>query len=106
MTVDGEARGLFTQIPWTDAYSGWICQYDSSITSNSTTLDETVVCLNHYMNTSNAVPAYIEIPNLIGHWNCTAEPVDTSDDTQIVECRNRLPDEDIEGIYEVGQYRW
>ena len=104
MTTDWEARGLFTQIPFTDTYSGWICYNDPTITFPNTTIDFSVVCRNHFLESSN-LPTPLLTANNIGTWACEA-PVADASNVQIVECRNNLPDEIGNREYPQGTYRW
>ena len=75
MTVDGQMRGLFTQIPWSDAYSGWVC-------INSVSAVNSVSCVNHYMSSSQFIPTLLpESLNKVGYWECTVSEIDISDST-------------------------
>ena len=111
MTTDGEVRGLFTQIPFTSTYSGWVCKYDPNATAPvvppAVETDYTVVCNSHFL-TSIEVPApIIDDSTLINadSWICTVKPVDNSNDTQVIECVNYLPIENDDG-YGTGLWRW
>ena len=113
MTVDGEARGLFTQISFTDTYSGWLCKYDPSATAPDTvdlatsTIDYTVVCQAHYLSGIEVPAPILDDSTVISSksWICEAQLVDDSSDTQVVECANYLPTESDDG-YSRGLYRW
>ena len=119
MTVEGEARGLFTQIPGTSSYSGWVCRYDPNVAPpvsdpnapasphDPIVVDHTVVCTSHYLADIDVPAPIIDESTLqtTDGWTCEAFEKDDCDNSQVIECVNYLPTENEEG-YSTGLWRW
>ena len=96
-SVNVYSVGLFTQIPRTLDYSGWVCQIDPTVSSTT--------CSPQFVQnlTTTPVPTDFTSEEPEGSWVCT---VSRNDQTLVntVVCKNSMPVE--QGSYANAIFRW
>ena len=91
--------GLFTQLPWQDNYSGWVCKVEP--------VADAYTCGSFYIESflsQATAPVYTDESEQIGYWDCVLSRDSNADLINTTVCKNRMPLE--ASSYPVGTFRW